>query len=73
VGCPKSPLHPELDEQLTTDDNYIWTYTSPEFPMLKVSLTYMLALVLGMIFAAFYKLVGSKMIHPVLGKCSAIF
>ncbi|XP_062192543.1 F-box protein At4g00755-like [Phragmites australis] len=41
MGCPKSPLQPEdlvSDEnegQLTADDNYIWTYTSPEFPMLQ--------------------------------------
>lgn len=42
-GCPKLPLRPEdlvSDEnegQLTADDNYIWMYTSPEFPMLQVS------------------------------------
>jgi hypothetical protein len=41
-GCPKSPLRPEdlvSDEnegKLTSDNNYIWTYTSPEFPMLQV-------------------------------------
>uniref|UniRef100_A0A0A9D7Y6 Uncharacterized protein n=1 Tax=Arundo donax TaxID=35708 RepID=A0A0A9D7Y6_ARUDO len=41
MGYPKSPLRPEQfvsDEnegQLTADVNYIWTYTSPEFPMLQ--------------------------------------
>ncbi|GJN36675.1 hypothetical protein PR202_gb25557 [Eleusine coracana subsp. coracana] len=40
-GCPKSPLRPEdlvSDEnegKLTADNNYIWTYTSREFPMLQ--------------------------------------
>lgn len=44
MGYPKSPLRSETlvsdeDEgQLTADDNYNWTYTSPEFPMLQVSL-----------------------------------
>uniref|UniRef100_A0A0A9ECC9 F-box protein At4g00755-like n=1 Tax=Arundo donax TaxID=35708 RepID=A0A0A9ECC9_ARUDO len=41
MGYPKSPLSPEQfvsDEnegQLTADDNYIWTYTSPEFPIVQ--------------------------------------
>ncbi|WVZ61384.1 hypothetical protein U9M48_011268 [Paspalum notatum var. saurae] len=41
MGYPKLPLCPEQlvsDEnegQLTDDDNYIWTYASPEFPMLQ--------------------------------------
>ncbi|TVU44268.1 hypothetical protein EJB05_03704 [Eragrostis curvula] len=41
MGYPKSPLHPEQlvsDEnegQLTADDKYVWTYTSPKFPMLQ--------------------------------------
>jgi len=40
-GCPKSPLRPEdlvseeNEGQLTADDNYIWMYTSSEFPMLQ--------------------------------------
>jgi hypothetical protein len=45
MGYPKAPLRPETlvcDEnegQLIDDTNYVWTYTSPEFPMLQVSLT----------------------------------
>lgn len=41
MGYPKAPLRSETlvsdeDEgQLTADDNYNWTYTSPEFPMLQ--------------------------------------
>ncbi|XP_025796789.1 F-box protein At4g00755-like isoform X3 [Panicum hallii] len=41
MGYPKLPLCPEQlvsDEnegQLTADDNYTWTYASPEFPMLQ--------------------------------------
>ncbi|CAL5007475.1 unnamed protein product [Urochloa decumbens] len=40
-GCPKVPLqHKDLvsevnEGQLTADDNYIWVYTSSEFPMLQ--------------------------------------
>ncbi|CAO2206182.1 unnamed protein product [Urochloa humidicola] len=40
-GCPKVPLqHKDLvsevnEGQLTADDNYIWMYTSSEFPMLQ--------------------------------------
>ncbi|CAO2189244.1 unnamed protein product [Urochloa humidicola] len=40
-GCPKVPLQvkdlvSEVNEgQLTADDNYIWMYTSSEFPMLQ--------------------------------------
>uniref|UniRef100_A0A8R7RCY0 F-box domain-containing protein n=1 Tax=Triticum urartu TaxID=4572 RepID=A0A8R7RCY0_TRIUA len=43
MGYPRSPLRPEAlvcDEnegQLIDDRNYVWTYTSPEFPMLQVS------------------------------------
>ncbi|XP_044946199.1 F-box protein At4g00755-like [Hordeum vulgare subsp. vulgare] len=41
MGYPRSPLRPEAlvsDEnegQLIHDTNYVWTYTSPEFPMLQ--------------------------------------
>ncbi|XP_037465237.1 F-box protein At4g00755-like [Triticum dicoccoides] len=41
MGYPRSPLRPEAlvcDEnegQLIDDRNYVWTYTSPEFPMLQ--------------------------------------
>uniref|UniRef100_A0A0A9GIJ0 Uncharacterized protein n=1 Tax=Arundo donax TaxID=35708 RepID=A0A0A9GIJ0_ARUDO len=41
MGCPKSSLPPEdlvSDEnegQLTGGYNYIWSYTSPEFPLLQ--------------------------------------
>ncbi|CAM0878449.1 unnamed protein product [Alopecurus aequalis] len=41
MGYPRSPLRPETlvcDEnegQLIDDCNYVWTYTSPEFPMLQ--------------------------------------
>ncbi|KAJ1292584.1 hypothetical protein BS78_01G001100 [Paspalum vaginatum] len=41
MGYPKLPMCPEhlvSDEnegQLSADDNYIWTYESPEFPMLQ--------------------------------------
>ncbi|XP_047072916.1 F-box protein At4g00755-like [Lolium rigidum] len=41
MGYPTSPLEPETlvcDEnegQLIDDSNYVWTYTSPEFPMLQ--------------------------------------
>ncbi|VAI68318.1 unnamed protein product [Triticum turgidum subsp. durum] len=41
TGYPRSPLRPEAlvcDEnegQLIDDRNYVWTYTSPEFPMLQ--------------------------------------
>ncbi|VAI40983.1 unnamed protein product [Triticum turgidum subsp. durum] len=41
MGYPSSPLRPEAlvsDEnegQLIDDTNYVWTYTSPEFPMLQ--------------------------------------
>ncbi|TVU42584.1 hypothetical protein EJB05_09001 [Eragrostis curvula] len=41
LGYPKTPLQPEdlvSDEnegKLIADNNYIWTYTSPEFPMLQ--------------------------------------
>jgi hypothetical protein len=40
-GCPKSPLRLEdlvsedNEGQLTADDNYMWSYTSSEFPMLQ--------------------------------------
>ncbi|RCV29519.1 hypothetical protein SETIT_6G020100v2 [Setaria italica] len=40
-GCPKLPLRledlvsEENEGQLTADDNYIWMYTSSEFPMLQ--------------------------------------
>ena len=45
-GCPKLPLRledlvsEENEGQLTADDNYIWMYTSSEFPMLQVSSIY---------------------------------
>jgi hypothetical protein len=45
-GCPKSPLRLEdlvsedNEGQLTADDNYMWSYTSSEFPMLQVSSIY---------------------------------
>ncbi|KAG2585869.1 hypothetical protein PVAP13_5NG013800 [Panicum virgatum] len=41
MGYPKLPLCPEQlvsdgnEGQLTADDNYTWTYASPEFPMLQ--------------------------------------
>uniref|UniRef100_A0ACD5VFZ4 Uncharacterized protein n=1 Tax=Avena sativa TaxID=4498 RepID=A0ACD5VFZ4_AVESA len=41
MGYPKSPLwsettiYGENEGQLIADSNYIWTYTSPEFPMLQ--------------------------------------
>ncbi|KAF7046818.1 hypothetical protein CFC21_055816 [Triticum aestivum] len=41
MGYPRSPLRPEAlvsDEnegQLIDDRNYVWTYTSPQFPMLQ--------------------------------------
>jgi len=47
MGYPKLPLRPEQlvsDEnegQLNADDNYTWTYASPEFPMLQVCLLYL--------------------------------
>jgi hypothetical protein len=43
MGYPTSPLEPqtlvcdENEGQLIDDSNYVWTYTSPEFPMLQVS------------------------------------
>lgn len=43
MGYPKTPLPSQLlvshdnEGQLAADDNYIWTYTSPQFPMLQVS------------------------------------
>ena len=43
MGYPRSPLRSETlvcDEnegQLIDDCNYVWTYTSPEFPMMQVS------------------------------------
>ncbi|XP_040378096.1 F-box protein At4g00755-like [Oryza brachyantha] len=41
LGYPKTPLPSELlvshenQGQLAADENYIWTYTSPQFPMLQ--------------------------------------
>ncbi|KAK1680103.1 hypothetical protein QYE76_040951 [Lolium multiflorum] len=41
MGYPRSPLRPETlvsgenEGQLIDDGNYVWTYTSPEFPMLQ--------------------------------------
>ncbi|XP_047060269.1 F-box protein At4g00755-like [Lolium rigidum] len=41
MGCPKSPpwsgttIYSEDEGQLIADTNYIWTYTSPEFPILQ--------------------------------------
>lgn len=43
MGYPKTPLPSQLlvshdnEGQLAADDNYIWTYTSPQFPMLQES------------------------------------
>uniref|UniRef100_A0ACD5WCC6 Uncharacterized protein n=1 Tax=Avena sativa TaxID=4498 RepID=A0ACD5WCC6_AVESA len=41
MGYPRSPLRPETlvgddnEGELIDDSNYVWTYTSPEFPMLQ--------------------------------------
>lgn len=34
--CVKE-LHPEVTDNSVTVDNFIWTYTSPEFPVVQVS------------------------------------
>lgn len=45
VGHPKVPLDVQDVEEFS-DDKYVWTYTSPEFPMAQVSYLFGLSLII---------------------------